>query len=572
MSFFFTRPARALVAALIPALIVSGLAACGGGGSDNTPSTPTTPAAGAGANFTAVGTSGGTVSLAWTAQSGDLAIERRSAGGAFSHVATVSGTAGAFVDSGLAPSTSYDYRLLPLTAGAVPLASANATTGDEAPIATAAGAALGPASSTVLGAQATQVISPDGNITLELPVDAAIAGTELSTQAVANTAPDGIGDGLRVRLSALPSQAATLHVHYDEADAELADGLRIAVQRTDGTWLSLPLAAIDKTERTLSATLPLELLAPPQRETTSSARRTPAAATVSLEFAVVKYLAVRLNPRRATVHVDGTLQLVPQARVRGYDVMAGRCSPYDEDRETCVLSPVMEVRDVPLLNRKPGYTRTWSVFFTPGGDAINGTIAPNGNNTGATYTAPSRLPDPRTVTVLFESTHTASGRSTVLISHVTLTDDNWAGTLTAIDGPSSAGTTLQVHGDVSWQLDLDASTATTLVYRPQGTIGVSITDDDCTVSVSPATAPVTTDPNFGRLEIDLSTTPHRYRLRLVTFWNATINGSCPNKGSTSVSGLTGWGWEGEGVLEGEGHSIAFQTPPGGIAQSWSFGN
>lgn len=559
------RPARALVAALA----LSGLAACGGGGTDsNTPSPTVPPTQGAVTGFSAVGSSATTVSLAWRPdpQAGPLAIERRTGTADPVRIAIVNGSTGAYVDSGLAPSTAYDYRLVTLTPGTAPLASARATTGDEAALATGAGLPIGVPAVTTLTAAAHQANSPDGQIRLTLPAGAVAPGTELTTQAVQNTAPDGLGQALRVRLSAVPIQAATVQVRYDEADTVLADGLRIAVQRGDGTWLSLPLTALDKTTRTLTASLPLELLAPAQAELAASVTRPHGPGDVSLDFTVVKYLAVRLMPRQASVPVDGTLRLVPFARVRGYDVTISVCEDIDETREACIITPIVEVREVPLLNTKAGYTRGWHVFLSPGGDATYGTVASTGN-VGATYTAPHQVPDPRTVTVTFQSTHQRTGRTVVLASAVTITDGSWAGTLSSVDGPSIAGTTVMVNGNVSWRLDPEASTAATLVYRPLGTLTVTITDDNCTAHVTPATAPVTTNPLFGALEIDVGTTPQRYRLRLVTFWDATITGSCP-EGSATLPTLAGYGWEGEGVLEGNTFSASFMQEQAQVG--WRF--
>lgn len=570
--FSIKRPVRALVTALV----LSGLAACGGGGgsSDSGTSTTTPPPASGSATsfsaFSAVGTSASTVSLAWRSAgpAGEVVIERRTGTGAYVRVATVDAGSGVYVDAGLAQATAYDYQLMGTTPGTAPLASASATTSEEVALATAAGMPVGAATTTVLGAAAHQATSPDGQITLSLPAGAVTTGTELVTQAAQNTAPDGLGQALRVRLSAVPAQAATLRVRYDEADASLADGLRIAVQRSDGTWLSLPLTAIDKTTRTLTASLPLGLLAPAQTELAASATRPHGPGDVSLEFTVVKYLAVRLMPRQANVRVDGTLRLVPYARVRGYDVTISVCEDIDETREACIITPIVEVREMPLLNTKAGYTRGWYVFLVPGGDAVHGTVAPTGN-VGATYTAPHQVPDPRTVTVMFQSTHQRTGRTVLLTSAVTITDGTWTGTLSSIDGPSSAGTTVMVSGDVTWRLDTDASTATTLVYRPLGTLTVTVTDDDCTAFVTPPTAPVTSDPLFGSLEIDTSVTPQRYRLRLVTFWNGTITGICPRASST-LPILAGYGWEGEGVVQGDGNSFSFEGTQEQARIGWSF--
>lgn len=547
------------------------LSACGGGGSDS-PSAPpstTTPPAGATLVLTAVGSSAHTVSLAWTppGTAATYAVERRgTTGGEYTRIATVDAASGAYVDRGLLQGTTYAYRLVDAAGNGTPLATGEATTGDEAALTTPAGNALGATSQTVLGAGAATIASPDGRITLELPAGSVAPGTTVEAQPVTNTAPDGRGDALRVRLSAVPSQPATLRVRYDEAETSLADGLRIAVQRGDGSWLSLPLARIDRTTRTLSAPLPLALLADAPREQAAAAGPH-GPGDVSVEFTVVRYLAYMLLPRQASVAVGGTREFVPYARVRGYEVEIGTCEDITDELRACIYQPVLETRQMPFLNTKPGYTRGWYVFLQEGGDATYGTVAATGE-VGATYTAPQTVPDPATVTVSFQSTHQRTGRTVVLASPVTITDDRWVGTISATDGPSIAGTTTITSAQVTWQRDAAASTATTLVYRAVGTLGVTVLDDNCTVTITPSVHEVSADPLFVSLEIDRGVTPARYRLKLITFWNGNILGVCP-EGSATRPSLLGYGWEIEGEL-GEASAFSGQTTQETARIEWSF--
>lgn len=566
---------RALVAAAALAL-----AACGGGGSDSPGTPPTTPpgtpppTSGTPGAFVAVGSSARTVSLAWTppapaAPATTYAIERRPSGeaGDYTRIATVSAQAGGYVDSGLAASTDYSYRLT--TTGANPhvLLSSAASTTDEEPLTTAAGAPLGEATGTTLAASGGAVSSADGRIRLQIAAGSAAADTEIETQPTANTAPDGRGTALRVRLSAVPSEPVTLQLRYEEAQAREADGLRIAVQRADGSWLSLPLSAHDKATRTLSATVPLQLLAAAQTEQAQRARPHGPAVWV-VDFTIVQYLAVTLAPREARVAVGGTLEFVPYARVRGYDMEVGVCETLEEGMEACVMRPVMETRRVPFLNAKPGYARGWYVFLQEGGDATYGTVAAHGD-VGATYTAPPQVPEPDTVIVSFQSTHQRSGRSVVLAAPVTIVDDQWVGTLSAIDGPSLAGTTLHTEAQVTWRLDRGASSGSTKLYRPVGTLGVVVTDDNCSVSITPSVQDVSADPLLVSLLVDESTQPATYHLRLITFWNASTTATCPD-GSATRPVLAGWGWDVQGQLNADGGSFSGSGLQESARIAWSF--
>ena len=544
------------------------LAACGGGSDGGSPPpTGGSPGPDTGVQFVALGTSSHTVSLAWKApaQATTYTVERKSGSGSYAPVATLAATAGSYVDEGLAKSTGYSYRLVTTDASAQTVGEGIAATSDEDPVVTPSGTPLDEANGKTLGAAGGQIASPDGLITLDIPAGAFAAPTEIVATATTNTAPDGRDNAVKIRIAAVPSQALTLRVKYTDAQSAEADGLRIALQRSDGSWFSLPLSQIDKATRTLSSVLPAGLLAMPHGEQAASVRNS---ADVSIEFTVVKYLALSLAPKQAQVSVKHTLNLVPYARVRGYETEIGTCVTLDEGVEACVMQPVMETRQVPFLNTKAGFTRGWYVFLDEGGNATDGTISPTGS-AGATYTAPQKVPDPSLVSVSFQSTNLKTGQTVVLASGVKIVDDQWVGTISAIDGPSSAGTTLITQADLIWRLDDTAGSTTSRSYRPEGTLGVVITDNDCTASVTPSVQPVSTDPQFVSLEIDDSVSPARYKLRVITFWPAVVHGSCPG-GSSSRDTLAGWGWDVQGTVSGDGNTISGSAMQDTAKIEWSF--
>ena len=74
------------------------------------------------------------------------------------------------------------------------------------------------------------------------------------------------------------------------------------------------------------------------------------------------------------------------------------------------------------------------------------------------------------------------------------------------------------------------------------------------------------------LEIDDGAGPPAYptyRLRLVTFWNSLLHATCP-KASSSTPGLSGWGWEVQGQVSGDGTRIEGQGLQEQAQITWSF--
>lgn len=562
MTSFFHR--AALVAAACATLVLAG---CGGGDASSNagtvppPATPQEPGDPAAPQFAAFGTSARTASLAWPAAAGSYAVERRSTGTAWAAVATVDAASGGWVDEGLAANTTYEYRLK--TAQGSSLGLRSVTTSSETGIVTAAGAAQGVEATQTIGSAGGQAGA--GDVSVVIPAGALADGSAATVQPVANAAPDGRGAGLRVRLSGKPQKALSLTVMYDAANDNEADGLRIAVQRSDGAWFSLPLDARDAATRTLKATLPPELLAAPAAQV---GMKSASEATVSVEFHVVKYLAFYLSPQLARVKVKNTVKFVPYAHVRGWETEIGTCERFEGGIEACIYTPMLETREIPFLNTKAGYERLWQVFTTTGGDAVHGTIAPQGD-VGAVYTAPAQVPNPSQVLVRFYSRNTGSGAIKILTAGVDVYDDDWSGTMTAVDGPSSAGTTLTSVAHVTWKLDTAASQGGVQVYRGIGTVDVQVTDDDCTASIDPSSQPISTDVRLVELQVDEAA--NTFKARLITSWTATISGFCPKASASQGTRIAGWGWEVEGGLSADGRTIeGSDVTEDGYALSWSF--
>jgi len=560
--------------ALLAAASTLFLAACGGGadsGSSTPPPGSGTPDAAPLAQFAAVGSSSRTVNLAWapSATATTYAVERKASGGSYAQVALVDGRSGQFLDDGLTKSTAYSYRVVATEGSRATVAESSVTTTDEDAVVSARGAAIGIAATNTVGAAGGRLTSADGQIAVDVPAGALATNTSAELQAVANTAPDGRGDGLQLTLSALPTQPLALTLKVDEAMLAEIDGLRIAVQRADGAWFSLPLAAVDKTARTLQAELPLQLLAPATTPT-PGLKTAQAAGDVSIEFTIVKYLAFSLQPKAARVEVTKTLALVPYARVRGYATQIGTCVRFDEGMEACIFQPVMETRQMALLNSKAGFTRKWLVNLSEGGNAGDGTVVAAGTS-GATYTAPAQVPNPDSVRVSFESTNQATGKTLVLSSLVTVFDDHWHGSVKTETVPSDAGTWMIAIGRVTWTLDAAASTGTAKIYRPIGSIEMHVLDNDCTVTITPDTQPVSTDTRLVELKIDESKSPAQYTLKLITFWQAEILGVCPKGSDSRTTQVAGYGWELSGDVLPDGRTIeGFEFGPEGERIDWSF--
>ena len=198
------------------------------------------------------------------------------------------------------------------------------------------------------------------------------------------------------------------------------------MQRADGSWLTLPIGAVDKAQRTLSVTLPASLATDANAQGMAKAQSArSAAAGVSLDIDVVTYLNFYLSPRESTVRAGATQLLVPYAHTL---VSYGSVCAADETGSCALRLPLLDTREVTFENQKAGYSRRWFVFAEEGGTPSLGTITPRAGS-GAVYHAPAQVPTPNPVIVTFSSRHNKSGRTLTLTASVRVEAPVWTGTV-----------------------------------------------------------------------------------------------------------------------------------------------
>ena len=563
---------RPVLAALGLAALAA-LAACGGGGDGPSSgaeqaaaagaAAPAAPPAVAGAAFAsmsldAAGTSSRTAGLAWTSVPGAVGytVERKGPDAAWVTVATLGPADLAHVDDGLAPATTYAYRVS-ARGGATATAERSATTSWRAPLTTARPEATsGPADVGNVGPAGGRVASSDGAVQLVVPPGALDAAATVTVERTSNPLPTGLGDGLRIRLPQPPAQPLALVLGYDASMDAQADGLGVALQRGDGSWLSLPVTAIDKAARTLTVSI-----APGFARSTAAGgpteRAVTRAATPSgeVEFHVLRYLNLYLSPREADVQPGGSRVLVPYAHTEGL--------PCHADPEVpCLADMVSETREIPFDNTKAGYTRRWYVFAEEGGTPALGTVTPR-SGAGATYRAPATAPDPNPVTVSFVSRHDRSGRTVTLSSRLRVVEPVWTMIVGGVlDGAADIGFTFSA--EAVWVREAgDAA-----VYRANGTQTVNVVNLVCTASPSPATVPLPP----GALTIDRGVQPARYRLDTGSLWDTRIAGTCPGGGFANVPMRVPGRLVVEGTLSEDGTRIEGTAFQEGVTWSWALTN
>ncbi len=553
-----TTPIRAAALALAGLALIPLLAGCGGGGGD----APDEPSNGGGTplavRFNAQGSSAQTVSLGWAAVPGasGYTLERRSAGAAYAPVATFGADASRYLDTGLQGRTTYTYRLV--ATGTTPAASAeqNATTSDEPALTTPVAAPIDAAIVQSIGSAGGRVTSADGEIVVDVPAGALADGSEVRLQPIANPVPDGFGAGARLQITGTLAKPLALRLAYPQSMAPHADGLGVALRRADGGWTAMPLMQIDKPGRTL--TLQIGADDASSAAAGKQAAKAGAAANVSIDFDVIRYLDFHLSPKEASVRTGETRRLVPYARTR---VQIGHVCVPDADTG-CLAAPLMDTKEIPFENAKAGYSRKWYVFAEEGGDAASGTVTPTGT-VGATYKAPAEVPDPNPVLVGFVSVHQQSGRSITLSSKITVTAPVWTGTIHGTLSVPGGTLGFVLTAEAVWT-PVPGSNGTRFVAN--GTQSLGTIDMGCSGVVSPASAALPP----GALEIDRSVEPARYKLDIGSIWRSNVTGSCPGQGSTTVAMDVPAHLVVEGTLSGNGTLITGQTVQNTIAWDWAF--
>lgn len=561
------RLARRAARGLLPILLTVLVAACGGGGSG----TATGSNAGdggapqPGTRAVALGSSASTVSIAWApvTGAGGYRLQRASGTGDWVTVADLPEPARSHVDGGLTAGQAYRYRLLAATGGRT-LATADATTGTDAPVQTALAAAGETLLRSSVGAAGGRMASPDGQLAIEVPPGAFAAATDVVLRRITNTAPGGQGDGVEVALAAAPAQPLRLVMAAGSAPAQSDTAL--ALQQADGSWLSLPTAA--RSADAVQALLPVGLghIAGATVAGIAADQVRLAAAGGGIVVRVVRYERLYLDPASASVPTNGRVVLTPFARTLLQQV---DCELEEEDNGFCVPSPVLEARAVPLLNTKAGDSRAWLVQDVVGGTPALGTVVAPPGGSGAFYLAPPRAPVPNPVVVSFRSTHQRSGRTLTLRATVQVREPYWTGNTQGMLGAAGADLSFTFGADAIWSLNAvgDGDEAAVERYGAAGTQIVSVVNIHCTASATPSTAALPP----GALVVDNRTVPARYTLDLGSLWPTVISGTCPGRpGQAHVPMTVPGRLQVDGTVSADGRRIVGSATLGNVAWNWFF--
>lgn len=542
-----------------------GLGACGGGGGSGGDVTGDGGGGSGGGGgetpatlvLTAGPASSSTIALHWTGIAGATGyrLERRLGTGAWTSAAALPPAARMYLDDGLAASTAYTYRLVADGVAATSDEHA-ASTSDRQALVTAEGVVSGAATQAAVEGDGAQAWLPSG-ASVSVAAGALPAGGTVSLQTLSGTAPDALGDGVLVGFSSTPAEAPRLLVPYPASADEDVDTLGAALQRADGSWWALPVLGRDTAAHTLDVRLPPELggaTAP-----TAAGRERPHAGYEDRsEFRVVSYRQSYLSPATATIETGATLTLVPYTHTVG--TAGNYCVPTSLDPDCLIPTPIVETREIPILNDKEGYARSWFVEDQPGGSPGLGFITP-GSGAGAVYQAPVDEPTPNPVTVRFVSRQVATGRSVTLKSRVRVAAPVWTGSFDGtMEGAADLG--FATHAQGIWTSMAGSGGGR---FEATGTQALEVINIVCTASASPSSAPLPP----GALVIDPSVDPPRYTLDAGSVWTSMISGTCPGQGwgqgAMSVPGQL----QIDGEVADEGRRIEGAAVMNGVRWTWS---
>jgi hypothetical protein len=228
------------------------------------------------------------------------------------------------------------------------------TPNDDEPTITDIGVPTGVISTKTIGTGGGSVLSSDGKAELIFPAGALSGNTTISIHSLNNNAPNGIGNAYRFLPEGLKfAQPVTAKFHYtaDNLSATLPEIMGIAFQDSVGVWYCLHNVTNDTSAKVISA-------------------------SISHFSDWTMFDLMQLTPISTSVRVSKAIHLDIQY------VEAGK-----------------ELDELAPLYKKTAQVK-WSANGIPNGNSAVGVIS--GDNNGATFTAPSKLPASNPVQVSAE--------------------------------------------------------------------------------------------------------------------------------------------------------------------------
>ena len=266
---------------------------------------------------------------------------------------------------------------------------------NKPPEPTAKGTSTGTKVTQTLGANGGTVSSGDGLLSLEFPMGALSADTEIGIEPITNQAPLGVGAAYRLTPDgATFAQPVKVTMKYSEGEllGSSKDALALVFQDAAGHWRRFGESSVNETAHTVTT--------PTTHFTDYS-----------------KVLGWQLRPPTGKVAPSGSIDLVlkycePETfhDPNGGDDLSGlvpRC-----DLEDPELPRLVDVRG-------------WAVNGAPGGTSGDGLVTGSGRT--GTYTAPSKEPTTNPVAVSCEI-HRNRGK-TFAVANVHVGPAGWSGTI-----------------------------------------------------------------------------------------------------------------------------------------------
>jgi hypothetical protein len=341
----------------------------------------------------------------------------------------------------------------------------------QPPLVTPVGTNVGNPVTQTIGATGGTVTA--GGVTVSAPAGA-FSSANLSVQPITGTL-NGAGQGVAISSDAAWGKYLTVTFPIEATD-ENPDGLGLAIQQKDGSWLSLEPVKVDKVAGTVSA----GLLAP----TNGAGLRTQ---DVTILYRLEKYQRFFIKPSSARVRVKEKQLFTPWSQAGTERCPYVPAKPGEDDLVPLGMSclPVVNKEPVPFWNQKDGFTRQWLVNGIPNGDATVGTISVSTTGKiGATYTAPANKPSPDKVTVTFESTNIKTGWNLRQggfppTAEVTILDNirTYTGTI-SVDGYDAAKNQFKANGNLTFKSDATGNSGL-VTYKATGSLTVTDTYTNC---------------------------------------------------------------------------------------------
>jgi hypothetical protein len=260
-----------------------------------------------------------------------------------------------------------------------------------------------------LGAVVTQTITASGGkvsigaVVVSAP-PGAFTNAQVRVQAITNTLSDAM-ESIEISSDVPWSKYLTITMPINKTD-RTPGGLGLAVQQADGSWLSLEPVKVDVAAGTVSSVLPVEAPTKPESHASlnliSVAQAAKPAPTI---HRLGKFYRFYLEPESATVPVTKSVDFTPYARVDAWTNCQTQTVDGQDELAALDAKCLQVVQQAkPFTNDKPGFTRGWDINSNVDGNPLDGIIVAK-KPIGATYTAPSKVPNPDHVTVEFISAY-----------------------------------------------------------------------------------------------------------------------------------------------------------------------